>query len=155
MGQDLTTSPVSSAASTSAREPPAVRSATEPSAPGRSCAWSGERDQIGVRGQDRVGRGHERCDAGDRILDVQPGRLDGGEQVVEQVVEDLGLALDVAVEGIGRDLQAAGKRAHRQGIGAALGDQLARRGEHGRVGQPGALTGGSRRLHEPYCTPFS
>jgi hypothetical protein len=101
-----------------------------------------------MRGQRPVGAGHEHLDAGLRVGSRTRGP-DAGEQVVEQLVDQVGAAGDVRVEGVGSDAEPAGDRAHGQRVGALVGGQLAGGGEHGRPAEAGALPGGP---HVDNCT---
>lgn len=75
-----------------------------------------------------------------RVLDVGMWGLHGGEGVVEQVVEESGLALDVAVEGVRVHAEPRGQCTHAQRLEPSLGEELARSREHGRVREAGALS---------------
>jgi hypothetical protein len=71
------------------------------------------------------------------------GVPDAGEQVVEQLVDQVGAAVDVRVERIGGDAEPAGDRAHRERVGALLGGQLPGGGQDGGPAEAGALSRGS------------
>jgi hypothetical protein len=96
-----------------------------------------------VRGQHVVRRGHEVREPGQRIGHPRVRRRHLGQQVVEQRIEQVGLARDVAVDGVRGDAEPAGERPHRQGVGPGLVEDVARGLQDGPAAQSGALSGGS------------
>ena len=111
---------------TPARAQQPVDHLPEPDRVGAAGALAGqeERHQLGVPDQRGVGAGHHLLDPRDG-LGARRRSPHRAEQVVEQLVEQVGLVPDVRVERVGRDVEPAGERAHGQRVGAVLGDQLA------------------------------
>ena len=64
--------------------------------------------------------------------------VDLGQDAVKDQALELLLVADVVVEGAGDHPQAGGQAAHGQGLGAVLGDDRQRLGDHPLAGEPGA-----------------
>ena len=111
-----------------------------------------ERQQVGPGEQHLVRRRHQRGQCRDRVRRIRVGRLDEREPVVQQRVDQLGLARHVAVERVRRHPEPPGERAHRQRVEALLGQQGMGGVEHGGAGQARPLSGATRHcvtVHRP------
>jgi dienelactone hydrolase len=108
-----------------------------------------QRYEVDMREQNVVGRGHDCVEACAGILDVWIGRLHLVEHLIEHLVDEGGLALHMAVQRVGADLEAKGETAHGQRFEPVLGEQLTRRSDHSGVSEAGMLARISNGLHLP------
>lgn len=78
------------------------------------------------------------------VVRVCGGRLYLGQEIVQELVDERGLARDVALQGVRGDVQPGGEGAHRQALRSGVAKQVVGGGENRAPGESGALTRQSR-----------